>query len=173
MKAIGHFKTITKHKIQVMKLCFRVGLYKQGLLHDLSKYSYVEFITECRYYQGNRSPNSQERDEIGYSLAWLHHKGRNKHHWEYWVDFTTKGLIPAKMPIQYVYEMFCDRVAASQIYQGKNYNNAHPLQYYEERKHSYIMHDDTRKLLEFLLNYLNENGLEQTISYIKEKKVQY
>lgn len=174
MKFFKHLHTINKHRFTVFKLCCKVGIPFRGLVHDLSKYSFEEFFESARFYtDGCYSPIINAKRNNGYSRAWLHHKGRNKHHWEYWVDFTTKGLIPAKMPIQYVYEMFCDRVAASQIYQGKNYNNAHPLQYYEERKHSYIMHDDTRKLLEFLLNYLNENGLEQTISYIKEKKVQY
>ena len=118
MKILGHFKTITKHKWKVMKLCFRIGLYKQGLLHDMSKYSWCEFSTGIYYYQGDKSPNSVERREKGYSLAWLHHKGRNKHHWEFWVDFTLDGLLPAKMPTRYVLEMFCDRVAASQTYQG-------------------------------------------------------
>ena len=31
-----HFRTITRHKLLVMKYCFRIGLYKQGLLHDYS-----------------------------------------------------------------------------------------------------------------------------------------
>lgn len=63
MKAIRHFQTITKHKIYVMRECFRVGLYRQGLLHDLSKYSWTEFRIGCRYYQGTRSPNNAEREE--------------------------------------------------------------------------------------------------------------
>lgn len=168
MKAIKHFKTITKHKIKVMQLCFKIGLYKQGLLHDLSKYGPQEFLTGCKYYQGTRSPNSAERDDLGYSDAWLHHKGRNKHHWEYWVDFTRKGLVPAKMPTCYVLEMFCDRVAASMIYQGDNYTNHHPMAYYNGGKHTYIMHPKTRELLEFLLSYLEDNGLDNTILYIKK-----
>ena len=168
MKALGHFKTITKHKLKVMQLCFRIGLYKQGLLHDLSKYAPSEFLTGVKYYQGTRSPNSAEREAIGYCTAWLHHKGRNKHHWEYWVDFTRKGPVPACMPTCYVLEMFCDRVAASMIYQGKNYTDAYPLKYYNGGKHSYIMHPDTRKLLEFLLNYLNDHGLDKTVDYIKK-----
>ena len=80
MKVFAHFCTITKHKKLVLKECFRVGLYKQGLLHDMSKYSWTEFRVGCRYYQGTRSPNNAEREEKGYSSAWLHHKGRNKHH---------------------------------------------------------------------------------------------
>ena len=83
----GHFKTITTHKLRVMKYCFRAGLYKQGLLHDLSKYTPVEFLPGVKYYQGNRSPNEMERLEKGYSSAWLHHKGRNRHHLEYWIDY--------------------------------------------------------------------------------------
>ena len=91
MKAIRHFQTITKHKIYVMRECFRVGLYRQGLLHDLSKYSWTEFRIGCRYYQGTRSPNNAEREEKGYSSAWLHHKGRNKHHYEYWIDYNVNA----------------------------------------------------------------------------------
>ena len=49
IKALAHFHTITKHKILVMKECFRVGLYRQGLLHDLSKYSPTEFRVGCKY----------------------------------------------------------------------------------------------------------------------------
>jgi hypothetical protein len=167
MNIKGHFMTITRHKIKVGQLCFRVGLYKQGLLHDLSKYSPTEFITGCRYYQGTRSPNSAEREKLGYSLAWLHHKGRNKHHWEFWVDFTRKGVIAAKMPNRYVVEMFCDRVAASLIYRGKDYKDSDPIDYYNGGKDSYIMHPQTRELLESLLIYLKENGLDKTVSYIK------
>ena len=83
-----HFKTITKHKLMVMHYCFRIGLYKQGLLHDLSKYTPSEFLVGCKYYQGNRSPNNAEREDTGVSTAWLHHKGRNKHHYEHWVDYS-------------------------------------------------------------------------------------
>ena len=32
MKWLEHLKTITAHKIMVMRHCFAVGLYKQGLL---------------------------------------------------------------------------------------------------------------------------------------------
>ena len=86
MKAVKHFKTITKHRFLVMKYCFKAGLYWQGLTHDLSKYSPAEFRVGARYFQGDRSPNDIERREKGYSAAWLHHKGRNKHHLEYWID---------------------------------------------------------------------------------------
>ena len=123
MKIWKHFCTITHHKYLVMKNCFKVGLYRQGLLHDMSKYSPAEFWVGCRYFQGNRSPNNAEREEKGYSSAWLHHKGRNKHHYEYWLDYgihAGDGIVPVPMPMRYIVEMFIDRVAAS-----KNYNQGH------------------------------------------------
>lgn len=80
MRAIEHFKTITHHRHLVQQYCFRLGLYYQGLTHDLSKYSPSEFWRGVKYYQGYRSPNDAERRENGVSLAWLHHKGRNRHH---------------------------------------------------------------------------------------------
>ena len=86
-----HFRTITRHKLLVMKYCFRIGLYKQGLLHDLSKYSPTEFLVGCKYYQGTRSPNNAEREATGVSMSWLHHKGRNRHHFEHWVDYSLDG----------------------------------------------------------------------------------
>ena len=114
-----HFKTITKHKLLVMKYCFRIGLYKQGLLHDLSKYSPAEFLVGCRYYQGTRSPNNAEREAIGVSTSWLHHKGRNKHHFEHWVDYSLDDehvIMGARMPRRYVAEMVMDRISASRNY---------------------------------------------------------
>ena len=80
MKAWQHFKTITTHKIWVMRYCFKIGLYWQGLTHDLSKYSPTEFLVGMKYYQGDRSPNNAEREDTGMSKSWMHHKGRNKHH---------------------------------------------------------------------------------------------
>ncbi len=116
--AWSHFLTITLHKLIVMKLCFRVGLYRQGLLHDLSKYTPIEFLNGARYYQGDRSPNAAERMERGYSAAWLHHKGRNPHHYEYWIQVNQKTgeWEGVKMPLRYVLEMVCDRIAASKVY---------------------------------------------------------
>ena len=86
LKWLEHLRTVQHHRFLVLRHCWRVGLYRQGLTHDLSKFSPVEFWTGARYYQGNRSPNEIERREKGYSAAWLHHKGRKRHHLEYWID---------------------------------------------------------------------------------------
>ena len=170
MKLFKHLKIINKHKYHVTKLCFRCGLYKQGVLHDLSKYSFIELRTGAKYYDdGTRSPNGIERKLTGCSKAWLHHKGRNKHHWEYWVDFDSRGATPSKMPINYVVEMFCDRVAATYVYSGKNYNCKAPLEYYERTNFYYIMEEQTNQILVDMLTYLANNGLDKTIIYIKKQ----
>ena len=173
MKAWEHFKTITHHKYLVMKGCFRVGLYKQGLLHDLSKYSPVEFLVGCKYYQdGKRSPNNAEREATGVSMAWLHHKGRNKHHFEYWIDYglgQDKHMTGMKMPVNYVVEMFVDRVAASKIYQKEAYRDDSALQYFLRGRGNYLMHPETEALLEKLLTMLAEQGEDATNDYIRRQ----
>lgn len=173
IKAVGHFCTITKHKMLVMKECFEVGLYKQGILHDLSKYTWTEFRIGCQFYQGNQSPNNAERLAKGVSSAWLHHKGRNKHHYEYWVDYGIDGkkcLIGMKMPVKYVVEMFMDRIAASKVYKGAAYKDSDPLAYFRKGgTDDYVMHEDTKKLLDRLLVMLAERGEEETFRYIREK----
>ena len=141
MKVWQHFRTITAHKILVMKGCFQIGLYKQGMLHDLSKYGPTEFLVGCKYYKGYMSPNNAERYEKGYSSAWLHHKGKNKHHLEYWIDYGVGeeggegvAMCGMKMPIKYVAEMFIDRVSASKNYQKEKYTDKSALDYYNNSK---------------------------------------
>jgi len=172
MNAINHFKTITRHKLLVMKYCFKVGLYKQGLLHDLSKYSWIEFSAGIKYYRGDMSPNGIQRKVEGYSKAWLHHKGRNKHHLEYWIDYGIKiqdGLVGMKMPKNYVIEMFIDRMCASMNYEKEKYKDDSTLRYYEISKDYQIIHEESKELLEFLINKLAEEGEQATLDYIKNQ----
>ncbi|MCI8514756.1 MAG: catalase [Lachnospiraceae bacterium] len=172
MNAWKHFKTITRHKFLVMKGCFQVGLYKQGILHDLSKYSPEEFFVGCKYYQGMRSPNAAEREVLGYSTAWMHHKGRNKHHYEYWTDIDMKNggrMTGVPMPPEYIAEMLMDRIAASKVYQGDRYTDASPLAYYNRSKERNFMHPKTRKTLEKLLKMLARDGEKKTFAYIRRK----
>ncbi len=174
-KAWRHFKTITYHKYLVAKGCFQVGLYRQGILHDLSKYSLTEFLVGARYFQGNRSPNNAEREAIGYSSAWLHHKGRNKHHYEYWIDYSTSaipgGMAPVPMPDRYIAEMVMDRIAACKVYRGKDYTDADPLNYYYKGTHKAPIHEDTRRKLLQMLEMLAQKGEKETFRYMKENLV--
>lgn len=169
MSAWKHFKTISYHKWLVMKGCFQVGLIRQGLAHDLSKYQPSEFFIGAKYYQGNRSPNNAEREEKGYSAAWLHHKGRNKHHYEYWVDYNTEHgtMEPVQMPVRYTVEMFIDRIAASKVYNKGHYTQNDPFIYYHHGKTEQFLHPCTAKLLEELLEMLRDSGEKKTFQYIR------
>lgn len=174
-KAWRHFKTITYHRFLVAQGCFRVGLYRQGILHDLSKYSPTEFRVGVKYYQGDRSPNNAEREAIGYSSAWLHHKGRNRHHYEYWVDYSSEGehgiLVPVPMPPRYIAEMIMDRIAASKVYKGADYTDSAPLEYYLHGKGKVPIHPDTAEILERMLRLLAERGEAETFRCIREELV--
>ena len=170
----AHFITITRHRHLVMKNCFRVGLYRRGLLHDLSKYSPAEFWPGARYYQGTSSPTQKERQEKGYSAAWLHHKGRNRHHFEYWNDVNprTHCYEPLPMPTKFFVEMCMDRIAASKIYRGAAYTPADPLDYLERAGDNPRMHPETQQKLRFILTTLREGGEEQTFRFIRNVVLQ-
>ena len=172
----NHFRTISEHKWVVMQECFQVGLYKQGLLHDLSKYTPEEFKTGIYYFQGDRSPNAAEKEEKGYSGAWLHHKGRNRHHFEYWIDYAVNpkdGFIGAKMPKRFVAEMVIDRISASRNYQKENYTCRSAWEYYACAKDVYVINDETRFLLEYLLKMTAAKGEAYTFSYMRKKLLRH
>ncbi|MCR5256128.1 MAG: DUF5662 family protein [Acetatifactor sp.] len=170
--AFLHFKTISHHRKLVRKGCFKVGLYKQGLLHDLSKYSPDEFFVGVKYFQGFRSPNNAEREDIGYSSSWLHHKGRNKHHYEYWVDYNYRSepenlIIPVKMPDKYLAEMVMDRIAASKTYNGADYKDSDSLNYYLLGKGKVPINKETGDELEKILRILANEGEEAMYKYVR------
>jgi hypothetical protein len=164
-----HFSTITRHRHAVIRNCWKAGIFWQGLRHDLSKYTPCEFLPGVKYYQGTRSPNEQERHVMGYSAAWLHHKGRNRHHFEYWTDYSmeTRMMEPVKMPLRFVVEMFCDRVAASKIYNGADYRDDAPLNYFLKAKNTRKIHPETSAFLEKLLRMLAQEGEERTFAYLR------
>ncbi len=177
IKVWKHLCTILHHKNLVRAGCFKIGLYKQGLLHDMSKYTPTEFLVGCKYYQGTMSPNNAEREDKGYSAAWLHHKGRNKHHMEYWIDYgvgdgrdgqkTHRGICGMKMPIKYVAEMYVDRVSASKNYQRDKFKLDSPLQYYLKGRKYYILNEDTKAMLELLLVMLAVKGEDEVNHFLK------
>lgn len=169
MHALGHFKTITHHKLLVMGYCFRVGLIRQGLMHDMSKYSWTEFHIGARYYTGTRSPNALEREKIGYSTAWLHHKGRNRHHLEYWIDYgANMQLMGHPMPTRYMVELCLDRIAACRVYHGKDYTDRDPLDYLNRSRDSRMMHPETKRQVVEILTMLAEKGERETLQYIRK-----
>ena len=157
---IGHFCTVTRHRHKVIAHCAKAGILGQGLLHDLSKYSWAEFLPGVRYFDGTHSPTEDERRAQGFSQAWMHHKGRNRHHWEYWTDYSIEHgrYMAVPMPRRYLAEMLCDRVAASKIYKGEAYTDDAPLAYLMGGKMRDSMHPETLELLVRFLTQLREEG---------------
>lgn len=169
-KFFGHLKTVTKHRCMVRKLCFKCGLYWQGLTHDLSKYSPTEFWNGVKFYTGTRSPHIGERQAYGYSKAWLHHKGCNKHHAEYWQDIKPDGFTdPIPMPTKYFAEMICDRVAASMVYLGDKFTSQSALAYYRTHYHENKFHAHTRARLEYWLSNIAAVGTEKAFNELKKE----
>ena len=169
-----HWNTVNRHRALVRSYCFKLGLVWQGLTHDLSKYSPVEFWRGAKYYQGFRSPNDQERMETGVSLSWLHHKGRNRHHFEYWIDYCLDkdGKVyigGCKMPKRYVAEMFCDRIAASRIYLGDKYTNDAPYNYFMQSRDLILIHEETGDELEKMLRMLKDEGEDAAFAYVRKR----
>ena len=169
---IKHFLTITRHRHLVIYHCFKAGILIQGLRHDLSKYTPVEFFEGAKYFLGDRSPTEGARRDRGYSMAWIHHQGRNKHHFEYWTDYSivTHKREAVKMPLRYVKEMFCDRVAAGKIYLGKKYTNDNPIGYFLKGNAKNFMHPETAALLESWLRMLQTEGEAKTFAHIKNTR---
>ena len=171
-KIFGHLKTVMRHRHEVRKLCFKYGLYWQGLTHDLSKYSPTEFWRGVKFFTGKGSPHLGERARYGYSEAWLHHKGRNKHHAEYWQDIRPNGCTePVIMPPKYFLEMMCDRIAASKIYLKDKYTDRAPLEYYESHKKENNFHQTTKLCLETHLGILAKYGEEKYFQYAKKWRI--
>jgi hypothetical protein len=124
-----HAQKVCVHKFWVGYYCFKAGLYWQGLVHDLSKFSPTEFIESVKFYQGDRSPIDACKEANGYSMAWLHHRGRNLHHYENWVDnfdhyFAGNKLTLLEMPYMYAVEMICDYLGAARAYYGTSFTYA-------------------------------------------------
>lgn len=173
---LKHLKTVLKHKACVAHYCFMCGLYIQGICHDLSKFSIVEFFESVKYYQGTSSPINECKKVNGYSNAWFHHRGRNKHHWEYWVDDFEKGMIPKKMPFRYVLEMVCDFLGAGRAYMGKDFTIDAEYEWWLDKRTKAKMHSDVMTVLDKMFAQMKKHGIERVLKnkkYIRKIKTWY
>ena len=176
-KLYGHTRTVLKHKLEVAKICFKFGLYWQGIVHDLSKFSPTEFFPSVKYYSGIRSPIEAEKEDKGYSMAWLHHKSRNKHHFWYWVDYNNKQVqSPVRIPLKYVYELLADTIAAGKVYSsnaGKEWKQSDPYEYYKTHNRDSengieFMDYCTKAVLDTLYVDIMESGIDSVSRMIKK-----
>lgn len=166
-----HFKTVCTHKYYVGKYCFKFGLYWQGIIHDLSKFSITEFWGSVKYYQGNRSPIDAEKEDKGYSLVWAHHHNKNPHHWLYWVDFDKyNNITPMKIPYKYALEAICDWIGAGITYEKEKFTWSEPYEYYckNTRINSNInIHPITKQFWDTILVDIKEKGIDYVRYLVK------
>ena len=77
-----------------------------------------------------------------------------------------------RMPERYVAEMVCDRIAASRTYLKEAYTDRAPWEYYERSRDHYLLHPETRALLERLLAMLRDEGEEKTFAFLRHEVLQ-
>ena len=155
-----HLHVVNEHRWNVFKLCCKAGFPWRGLTHDLSKYSIEEFRESVKYYKksnGTYSPLLVAKKDVGYSTAWLHHFGRNKHHFEYWYDYAAPIQTPI-IPFKYMVEMVCDRIAACKVYNKGHYKDSDPYDYFIKRKDGYMINPKMSKFLELVFIDLKDHG---------------
>jgi hypothetical protein len=128
-------------------------------MHDMSKLSPEEFFDSVKYWDGKRSPVLVAKERTGISMSWLHHRGRNKHHYEYWIDKLDQGGVPHKIPFKYVVEMVCDWLAACRTYEGQT-EQIFDKEYdwWCEKSKTAKIHNDTKALIHKMLWNLKAYG---------------
>lgn len=170
----GHLHTVNKHRFKVFMLCCKAGIPLQGLVHDLSKYSPTEFLEGIKYYTGGYSPIKNKKEEKGYSEAWLHHKGRNKHHYEYWYDYSAPIKNPI-IPFKYFLEMICDTLAAGLTYQGKNWTKDYQLSYWNKTKEKRNINPKMEVLITKVYEEVAKLGINKVLNkkYLKKLYNEY
>lgn len=170
-KIFGHLNNILTHRHMVFRFCCQAGIPFRGLVHDLSKFNPVEFIPSVHYFQKISSPIGAERRDKGYSAAWLHHKGRNKHHWEYWAEFRDDGSIfYVKMPMTYLKEMLCDWLSAGKTYNRTTWQPDYPLEYFKKHEAYYKLHPETKEFALKVLHMFKEKGEKETLKWLGKQK---
>lgn len=143
-----HLVLITKHRHQVIRNGFHMGIFFHTLKHDLSKYSPSEFIPSYKNYKGTSSPVFETRKQHnGYSPVAVHHTNRNKHHYEYWVDFYRGYALTIALPYKYAVEYVCDMMAASKTYDKKHFSGKVVYDYFVAREDYFILHPATKEFI--------------------------
>lgn len=163
-----HFKLVMTHKKYVFKYCKQAGLFWRGITHDLSKLSPIEFNESVKYFTGDRSPIDNCKADKGYSMAWQHHKGRNTHHWEYWVDNLSQGGTPIQMPFEDALELICDYLGAGQAYNKKKFTLSNEWEWWQNRKATtkMLIHPQTLYFIDLMLEHL---AMDEDTKWLKQR----
>lgn len=165
-----HFKLITTHKWYVFQNCKKAGLFWRGVVHDLSKYSPTEFSESVKYFTGTDSPINVCKKANGWSRAWMHHKGRNTHHYEYWVDNFDNGGTPLEMPYEDALEMVCDYIAAGQAYKKEDFTFKSEYDWWKEKcTHPIAMHPNTKAFVTIMLKTMRNEKSNDCLRPLRAK----
>lgn len=170
-KMLLHLKTILIHKWWVLYYAIMCGIPWQGITHDMSKFSPTEFFTNVKYTEKGISPITIQKNEIGFSIPWQHHKGHNPHHYEFWMDRFDEGGYVCRMPFKYTVEMLCDYLAANKAYNGKNATYSSQYDWWQKQRSIRKMHPDNIQFLDCLFMALKEcEQTNHTVKYILNKE---
>ena len=169
--ALGHTRNIITHKWWAFYYACKLGIPFRGFMHDWSKFSPVEFFEGAKYYRESSSPIPACKEANGYSLALQHHKGRNPHHYEYWIDNVDNGGTPIKIPYKYVLEMVADYLAAGKTYQGKNFTFKSEYEWWKSQRQLRNMHEDTKMFLDIVFSYLMMYGFDDDLIYFASEYI--
>ena len=123
-----------------------------GLNHDASKTDDDEYNAYDDYFYGN---NRSFAVVQAFNKAWLFHIHRNPHHWQHWVllhDEPDEPMECIEMPHNYVVEMICDWWAFS----WKDDDRFEIFDWYKEHKNHIMLHKNTRKLVEHILDEIED-----------------
>ena len=167
-----HIKLVSKHKWLVFKFSCKLGIPFRGFMHDFSKFSIQEFCESVKYYHGSLSPITMCKKDLGYSPAWLHHKGRNKHHFEYWEDLSKFQRIGVFPPYKYIVEAVCDKIGAGKTYNRDKWTQQEPYDYWTniEKKAPVTKHHATIEFMDIVLKKIADGGLDSGLNkkFLKE-----
>lgn len=169
-KFFRHLHLVNKHRFKVFCLCLKAGQPWRGLVHDLSKYCPEEFFEGVKYFAGRYSPIRNCKIENGYSNAWIHHIGRNKHHYEYWYDSDTYEKTPI-IPYPYVVEMICDQLAAGMIYQGKKWTKEFQLEYWLNKRETALINPKIDLVLTKVFTDVSKHGVDKVLDKDNLRKI--
>lgn len=165
-----HLKRVCIHKYFVGRYLMKCGFYAQAITHDLSKFSYTEISESIKFYEEGRSPIEVAKEKQGYSLAWLHHRGRNKHHNTYWTDNYDRVMMGKKltcyiMPFRYAVELVCDYLGASIAY-NKNHELVidDAIAFWNKIKDKEAMHPAIKDFVTTVYREIKYNGIDVTLT---------
>lgn len=157
-KLLGHINQVLRHKFWVFICCCKFGIIWRGITHDLSKFSWAEFWPSVRYYQKGSSPIPRLHHEASEYRPWLHHRGRNDHHSEYWHRYTHGTFYALKMPFDCVLEQIADWIGSTRAY-GREFDIDDEIQWLQSTSF-YMMHEKTLELTLSILKGIRDNNLD-------------